>query len=622
MLHQPKENMRNPDTANLVTDWGPRLGGAVGVLDRCSPEGENKRNPDTANLVADWGPRLGSAVGVLDKCPPEGENKRNPAPTLRISSRRRLGPAVRKSKPTANVRSSTGGLAPHVALQAANPPRARTARTRIASSPPAPQRRSNRVASEPTQSEAHATAQDNGQARVDEAEDAGVDTAQDSDAEHDDVAEYEVRDDGSNYCALCLDRGGRMFKCEGTRPTGERCNTSICGNCSQTLQDLPQDVTQDYMFLCFHCERHKQGMAIRYKGFFKRTHKEEPYFTGQQGIELTCASYAPRNTRFHSPRVLIIDAHLASIYPDGLPADLAFRSLRGIAPEAKLNVGYTRLAVNLGNGSPREVTNHARKTARVANNISKFKPSQVILFVATHSNDLTGDLSFAENAATSMKAFFATVIGTDVLEELRGIPTTIFLLCCGGVTRPVPLTALNEEVGLYGISHLFAFTAPRFFPPLMSSHILQYIHHVFIQGRPPSVEQMIFNGPYHLGQQTGIVHLSAGKTAKEYLWTQDVVRPYGKHLPIQCKACGSVYAWEKGKSITKSAKSGLRFCCGGTVNRVDKSKCAAKFEVFYTGPSAEPVLPSSSRRSSSKPGMTGKDSAEHDGQWLVRPALW
>ena len=117
-------------------------------------------------------------------------------------------------------------------------------------------------------------------------------------------------------------------------------------------------------------------------------------------------------------------------------------------------------------------------------------------------------------------------------------------------------------MGRYGIKNIFLFTAERFFPCLIGPTVMTYIFNVVAQGREAAVEQMLNPGPFHFGQQTGVIHLKLNNTSvsqEEYFWQERHTKPCGQQLPVQCSQCGSVYAWSKPKQYGR----GESFKCNG-----------------------------------------------------------
>lgn len=133
---------------------------------------------------------------------------------------------------------------------------------------------------------------------------------------------------------------------------------------------------------------------------------------------------------------------------------------------------------------------------------------------------------------------------------------------------------------------MFAFTAPRFFPALITPAVMTFMYNVVPQGRKPGVRQMLNAGPFHIGQQTGIMHLALQDekvSETEYFWQEKNTKPFGKQLPAQCGRCGSVYSWGKAHASgdgwsykckgVQYSKTGERRECGNiwTVNPVKGS---------------------------------------------------
>ena len=134
----------------------------------------------------------------------------------------------------------------------------------------------------------------------------------------------------------------------------------------------------------------------------------------------------------------------------------------------------------------------------------------------------------------------------------------------------------------YGVQDIIAFTAPRFFPSLATPAILTYMYNVVPQGKEAGVPQMLNAGPFHIGQQTGVVHLALRDkkvSQTRFFWQEKNTKPFGQQLPAQCGRCGSVYAWEEAHASGECqgvmySKFGQRRPCGNiwTANPVSDTK--------------------------------------------------
>ncbi|KAH8091749.1 hypothetical protein BXZ70DRAFT_909792 [Cristinia sonorae] len=107
------------------------------------------------------------------------------------------------------------------------------------------------------------------------------------------------------------------------------------------------------------------------------------------------------------------------------------------------------------------------------------------------------------------------------------------------------------------------------------------IRNVIIHGHPAEFQSMLPSPHFHVGQQTGIVHL-ARDVASTYLWSEDHVRPNGVQLPLQCKDCGAVHAWDSGKKKDEA----IIFKCTAIWDRELGIMCRGK---FISEPSRDPI---------------------------------
>lgn len=119
---------------------------------------------------------------------------------------------------------------------------------------------------------------------------------------------------------------------------------------------------------------------------------------------------------------------------------------------------------------------------------------------------------------------------------------------------------------------MFIPTAPKYFPALSTPSVLHFAQQVIIHGHPAEFHSMLPSPHFHIGQQTGIVHL-ARDIASTYLWSEDHVRPNGVQLPVQCKDCGAVHAWDSGKKKDET----ITFKCTAIWDRELGIVCRGKF---------------------------------------------
>jgi len=147
----------------------------------------------------------------------------------------------------------------------------------------------------------------------------------------------------------------------------------------------------------------------------------------------------------------------------------------------------------------------------------------------------------------------ATVISRQVSVGEPGIYFTCF--------------ASNLIIRLH-FSHIIAFTATRLQPCLIAPYILSYAQCVLVEGfQLLEFEQRFLQGFPSISRHTNIIHIfqNDGKpTTFHYVWTHSSVRPWGHHLPIQCKNCGSIRPW-----VAKNGHdSSCLFSCNGCSNKI------------------------------------------------------
>ncbi|KAH8085968.1 hypothetical protein BXZ70DRAFT_910332 [Cristinia sonorae] len=289
-----------------------------------------------------------------------------------------------------------------------------------------------------------------------------------------------------------------------------------------------------------------------------------PFFKqkGKQGLTLTCKGYGPRGVRWLHPKVAVIDARLACIDGEGHPPSMVTQYLGAMMHEIKENVQ-----------SPEDFLGaHQVKIEKLTKEIKEFAPEVILFFVETHSNDENGDLSYAPFAATDIQNFFDQVLGENLLQSISSRTTHLFLLCCGGITNQDSMRALKRVAHDYKINNVFIPTAPKYFPALSTPSVLHFAQQVIIHGHPAEFQTMLPSPHFHIGQQTGIIHL-ARDVASEYLWSEDHVRPNGVQLPLQCKDCGAVHAWDSGKKTDDT----IMFKCTAIWDRELGIVCRGKF---------------------------------------------
>ncbi|KAH8077237.1 hypothetical protein BXZ70DRAFT_911371 [Cristinia sonorae] len=365
----------------------------------------------------------------------------------------------------------------------------------------------------------------------------------------------QLKDSGNPvYCHKCMDNASQPVPCT-------RCTNYLCTQCCVQLElVLDRD---DLYFMCHQCETAREGVYSRYYGVFYLKTKL-PFFKqkGKQGLTLTCKGYGPRGVRWLHPKVAVIDARLACIDGEGHPPSMVTQYLGAMMHEIKENVQ-----------SPEDFLGaHQVKIEKLTKEIKEFAPEVILFFVETHSNDENGDLSYAPFAATDIQNFFDQVLGENLLRSISSRTTHLFLLCCGGITNQDSMRALKKVAHDYEINNVFIPTAPKYFPALSTPSVLHFAQQVIIHGHPAEFQTMLPSPHFHIGQQTGIIHL-ARDVASEYLWSEDHVRPNGVQLPLQCKDCGAVHAWDSGKRKDET----IVFKCTAIWDRELGIVCRGKF---------------------------------------------
>ncbi|KAH8096983.1 hypothetical protein BXZ70DRAFT_1009312 [Cristinia sonorae] len=385
----------------------------------------------------------------------------------------------------------------------------------------------------------------------------------------------QLKDSGNPvYCHKCMDNASQPVPCT-------RCTNYLCTQCCvQLALVLDRD---DLFFMCHQCETAREGVYTRYYGVFYIKTKM-PFFKqkGKQGLTLTCKGYGPRGVKWLHPKVAVIDARLACLDGEGHPPGMVTQYLRAMMHEMKENVRRFELVIDFPNDNPEEFLDaHQVKIEKLTKEIKEFAPEVILFFVETHSNDENGDLSYAPFAATDIRNFFEHVLGVNLLQSISSTPTHLFLLCCGGITNQDSMRDLKTVAHNYKINNVFIPTAPKYFPPLSTPSVLYFAQQVIIHGHPAEFQSMLPSPHFHVGQQTGIVHL-ARDVASTYLWSEDHVRPNGVQLPLQCKDCGAVHAWDSGKKKDEA----IIFKCTAIWDRELGIMCRGK---FISEPSRDPI---------------------------------
>ncbi|TCD61876.1 hypothetical protein EIP91_007804 [Steccherinum ochraceum] len=275
------------------------------------------------------------------------------------------------------------------------------------------------------------------------------------DTQQSEAAQREVplridKGDGTDFCAFCRDcaNGHVLVSCsDGECPT----RTALCSKCIPGLQILVPSgsgvppVGTGTILLCPQCQfakygrKHARFLVLWLKD--KRGNLEPCY---PQGLPVACTEPSARNMRYVFPKVAIMTYHLRALSPDGEPPTVVYSTLRKAYRQCPDRVMQITIPFDIY--TDKLNASHKGLLTRAKSNLAQFQPTFVLIFVLTHSDDERGDLFHEEGGALDIPEFFKGVIGDGILESLRPITTHMFMLTCGGLSRPEPRKKLTEVV--------------------------------------------------------------------------------------------------------------------------------------------------------------------------------
>ena len=171
-------------------------------------------------------------------------------------------------------------------------------------------------------------------------------------------------------------------------------------------------------------------------------------------------------------------------------------------------------------------------------------------------------------AVTVSCQVLGVLLPTTLKPALQRSEATLFVMACGAIiSNKESLSGLCQAGKRYvtrinlhthwvhtnlrlQLTNIVAFGAKGFHPLLVTPFATDYVQRVLVEGFPlqKSLVNLITFSNY-LSRHSDVVHICPLQgTAKLYIWTHPVIRPWGQHLPPQCQMCGHVESWRTCKN--------------------------------------------------------------------------
>ncbi|KAI6006353.1 hypothetical protein F5J12DRAFT_783105 [Pisolithus orientalis] len=356
----------------------------------------------------------------------------------------------------------------------------------------------------------------------------------------------------NSFCLMCRD-GGTLWECDVMG-----CWRVVCNKCLVVPEDSFQQITQpgvSFRHVSCHWKRTRHGTPQPYYGFYlgdKHALSKPPAVMGTFQ-HATTSEVATLSTT-------IIHLHLDGLTLDPDPVHIIQSMIQGyFKQEGTYN--FAQLPYDLGTQESRA----AYETA--AEVLSSFLApyARVVLFITTHSEEQSGDLSAGSRDG---QVFVSKVF--EVLEALL-TPLSkvveggdlIFLVCGYLVKHQESFQDLKSAMNHFKPGSMLLFDADRLLLVNTIPFLMSVLDLTIIQGfqQMDKTVKAALKDCGVLGRHSNIILMFWGSQGgrvlvERYIWTDKFIKPWGQNLPAQCPQCGSIQEW-----LAASADSTYSYQC-------------------------------------------------------------
>ncbi|KAI0730425.1 hypothetical protein C8Q76DRAFT_792587 [Earliella scabrosa] len=287
-----------------------------------------------------------------------------------------------------------------------------------------------------------------------------------------------VPDGRDVFCYLCQNGGGSLG-----------CDNCLRVICRKHLVGIPtEDDLTGLEYICPSCHSMKErGRDERapYMGLYRRDGIQRvPYL--DHPLKLRVACRRPLHARCNTEPIIIVQLRLASLPEAGTPARVVHAAMEAYFPgDARANLVYIDVPYNVT--SLDDVDVHLAALERKLSVLDRFQTGRLLFFIYTHSEEESGDLFWADGAASETLDQWWDALVSQRLEQ-AGIRmnVTVALLCCGAlVAHSDQVQIIQKRAEKMHATYVIAFGAEAVQAALSNQFWLAYVNKVFIEGVVP-----------------------------------------------------------------------------------------------------------------------------------------
>ncbi|KAI0710768.1 hypothetical protein C8Q76DRAFT_694785 [Earliella scabrosa] len=270
---------------------------------------------------------------------------------------------------------------------------------------------------------------------------------------------------------------------ESSRPTADESRVQLDHHDEAAALDKGVLATLSYTCPSCHVTADRREIApAPYRGLYKHVDgKRIPALP--TWMEVSVRGRRPQHARVNTTPLVIVHVRLATLDDRGSPARVVEAALQAYFTGSRardliyVDAPYNFTCVEDADG-------FKATTDRQLALLERYERARVLLFIYTHSEDLSGDLFYGEHAASmSLEEWFNDTICQKLQTAGQRHEVTMVLLCCGSlVAKPGKLNDLKLIGERMHVQRVLAFGAVAVQAALSVPFFIAFVHKVYIEG--------------------------------------------------------------------------------------------------------------------------------------------